>query len=476
MSLRRMRREGTTPFPWRSFLRQLMAIGIPVALQNVLTTTASMVDTVMLATQGELCVAAVGLCAQFSSLMLSGYWGFVGCGMLFFSQYWGAKDDDGICHSYGLTLLCMMTVGLTFGLLATLAPDAIMRLYTDKPAIQEIGVRYLRIVGFAYPLQVLAMAMSALLRSTERVRIPLVASVASLTTNLVANWLLIFGRFGLPAMGVRGAAVATLLSAIVNVLLIVLLAAQKRHPHLLRIGEHFRFGRALVREYMVKCFPILCNEVLIGVSNMVINVVLGRQIEEAIVATAVFRTLEGFIIGFFSGFTNASTVLVGKCVGAGDHETAFARAKRLVALCPCVIFCACLLLLSVRSPLLHAMGLQGKSYEIGVAMLMLYAVIGSTRMTNWILNDTFRAAGDPVFGTVREIAFAYCMVLPCVLISGIWLKLPFLAVFVSAYIDEFVRIILMVRHLLSGRWIRPVTPEGKATIREFREAHGIPDA
>ena len=471
MSFRSARWAGQPAFPWRSFLKQLMAIGIPVALQNVLTTTASMVDTIMLATQGELTVGAVGLCAQFTSLMFSCYWGFVGGGMLFFSQFWGAKDDDGICKSYGLTLICMMAVGLTFGVLGAAFPQAIMRMYTDKASIQQIGVSYLRIVGYAYPLQVLAMAMSALLRSTERVRIPLVASIASLLTNLVVNWLLIFGRFGLPAMGVRGAAVATLLSAIVNVALIVLLAARAKHPHLLRVRDHFRFSRALTKDYFVKCFPILCNEILIGISNMVINMVLGRQIEEAIVATAVFRTLEGFIIGFFSGFTNASTVLVGKCVGAGEHETAFARAKRLVALCPCVIFCACMVLVSLRWPMLRAMGLKNESYAIGVGMLLIYSVFGSIRMTNWIQNDTFRAGGDPVFGTVREITFAYLMVLPCVIASGIWLKLPFLVVFACTYIDEPVRLVLMLRHTLSGRWIKPVTVEGQATIAEFRQKH-----
>ena len=178
----------TAPFPWRDFIRRVAVIAVPVALQNLLTTTGSMVDTMMIASLGQTEVGAVGLCAQFSSLMFSGYWGFVGGGMLFFSQYWGAKDDDGINRSYGLTLTCMMTVGLLFGLLAVLFPEAVMRLYTDKPAIQVIGVQYLRIVGFAYPLMVLSMAMAALLRCTEQVRMPLYGSIAAVATNIFLNW------------------------------------------------------------------------------------------------------------------------------------------------------------------------------------------------------------------------------------------------------------------------------------------------
>ena len=162
-----------TRFAWKQFLKNLAIIAIPVALQNMLTTTGSMIDTMMIAPLGETTVGAVGLCAQFSSLMFAGYWGFFGGGMLFFSQYWGAQDDDGIDHSYGLTLTCMMIVGLTFGAFAIFAPETVMKLYTDKENIQVIGAEYLRIIGFGYPVQVFSMAMSALLRSTERVRIPL---------------------------------------------------------------------------------------------------------------------------------------------------------------------------------------------------------------------------------------------------------------------------------------------------------------
>ena len=460
-------------FPWREFMLQLAAIALPVALQNVLTTTASMVDTIMLASRGELTVGAVGLCSQYSTLMLNSYWGFVGGGMLFFSQFYGAGDHKGICHTFGIVLLCLTGVGCLFGALAVLAPGMIMRIYTDKEALQQIGIRYLRIVGFAYPLQTLAQAQCALLRSTERVRIPLIASVAALATNFVCNFLLIYGRFGLPALGERGAAIGTLMASVVNVALIYILSKRTQEPYLLRFAEHFRFGRELLVQFFRKCFPIICNEVLIGISLMIVNVVIGHQAEQAIIATAVFRTLEGFVLAFFSGFTSASSVLVGSCVGAGEHETGYQRALRLVCLVPVFVFGVVLVLLALRRPMLHAMGLKDGSFEICVHMLMIYAVMGSVRMTNWIQNDTFRAAGDPVFGTVREIIFAYVMVIPAMLISGIWLKLPFLIVFLCAYIDEPIRVILMLRHTLSGRWIKPVTEEGMQTITEFRRAHGI---
>jgi len=324
-------------FPWASFLKKIAVIAIPVALQNLLTTTGSMVDTMMIASLGTTEVGAVGLCAQFSSLMFSGYWGFVGGGMLFFAQYYGAKDDDGINRSYGLTLACMMTVGLVFGFMAIFFPEAVMRMYTDKPHIQAIGVEYLRIAGFAYPLMVFSMAMAALLRCTGKVRLPLWGSVAGVFTNIFMNWVLIFGNLGAPKMGVRGAALATVLAQCVSCLVVLLAGYRSGHPYLLAIRRHFRLSRHFIGIYLKKCFPILCNEILIGVGNMVINIVLGRQPEEAIAALAVFRTLEGLVIGFFAGFSNAASVLVGTEVGAGHLDRAFGRAWRLVYLCQGII-------------------------------------------------------------------------------------------------------------------------------------------
>ncbi len=446
-------------------------IAIPVALQNLLTTTGSMVDTMMIAPLGETAVGAVGLCAQFSSLMFSGYWGFVGGGMLFFSQYWGAKDENGIDRSYGLTLVCMLASASIFACLALFAPELVMQIYTDKASIQAIGVDYLQIVGFAYLLQVISMAMSALLRSTERVRIPLFAAVASVATNMSLNWVFIYGKLGMPALGVRGAALATVCGAAVNVLVIVVLSRAQGYPYLFHFTKHFRWSGAFVKAYFVKCFPILCNEILIGMGNMVINIVLGRQSEQAIAAIAVFRTLEGLVIGFFSGFSNAASVLVGKSVGAGELDAAYERAKRLVLLCGSSIFVLCLTLVAAHKPLLSVMSLSGESLEIGSGLLMIYCVAAVIRMCNWTQNDTYRSAGDAAYGTILEISFMYALVLPCVCLTGLVWKAPFLLIFACCYIDEPIRFILMQVHMYSGKWVRPVTELGRAALPAFREKH-----
>ncbi|MGI5989274.1 MAG: MATE family efflux transporter [Lachnospiraceae bacterium] len=457
----------------RRLIAMISAIAFPVALQNLLTTTGSMIDTIMIASLGEQSVGAVGLCAQYSSLMFSGYWGFVGGGMLFFSQFYGAGDHDNIRRSFGMTLVFMMISGVTFGSFAVFAPLSVMRLYTDSEAIQQIGASYIHLVGFAYPLQVIAMAQSALLRSTEHVHIPLIGGICALLTNCTVNYILIFGHLGFPAMGVAGAAVGTIMSCIVNIAVIVILVKIRHVPYVLDFSMHFRWNKTLLKQYLIKSAPIIANEVLIGIGNMMINIVLGHQAEYAIAATAVFRTLEGIVIAFFSGFSNAATVLIGKEIGAGNHEESWSRAYRLVYLCQLLTLGACLLLISIHRPLLHVMGLSGDSFSTAFGMLLIFTVAACIRMGNWCMNDTYRAGGDPAFGSTLEIVFMFAMVQPAIHLANDVFHWPFLVVFALCYCDEPIRYIIMQIHMYSGKWIRPVSGPGKEAIDAFRSKYGI---
>lgn len=457
-----------TKFDRKKFIKMVVAIALPVALQNLLSTTGSMVDTMMISSLGETKVAAVGICTQFASLLFSSYWGFVGGGMLFFGQYWGAKDDEGLTRSYGMMITCMMTVAFIFAGAALFLPEVVMTLYTDKVNIREIGIEYLSVVGLAYPMQVLSIGMSALLRTTDRVTIPLYAAIASVCTNLFFNWVFIFGNLGAEAMGVRGAALATTIAAFVNMALTLVLAKAAGYKYLFRFRGFFKWDSAFIKLFLKKCFPIICNELLAGVGNLIIGIVMGRQSEPAIAAIAVFRTFEGLVIGFFAGFSNAASVLVGTCVGAGETDVAYERAKHLVTMCQCCIFAVVALMLALHTPLLTLMHLSGESFYYGTGMLIIYGIAAVIRMGNWTMNDTCRSAGDATTGTVMEIAFMYALIMPAVCLTGFLFKSPVLVIFTMCYIDEPIRYFLMRRHINSGKWIRPVTEQGRIGLEKWK--------
>ena len=271
---------------WKEFARMLAVLAVPIALQNLLTTTASMVDTIMIGSEGEIAVAAVGVCAQIGSFLFSTYWGFVGCSLLFMSQYWGAKDSDGMNKAFGLAIISAGVLGIIFAAVTIAVPGWILGIYTDKQAIIDLAKPYMRIVGWSYPLQVFSAIITALLKSTERVKVPLICSVISLILNFCINFVLIYGRFGAPKMGVAGAAIGTLVSGIVNIVLIICYLAKSSQEIKFNVKKAFDIDKGFVKSYASKAFPIVCNEILYGVGQMIINVVMGHQSDSAIAAMA----------------------------------------------------------------------------------------------------------------------------------------------------------------------------------------------
>lgn len=451
------------------FFKTVMTIAMPIAFQNLLSTTASMVDTIMIGSEGELAVAAVGICSQISSLFFSCYFGFAGGALLFFSQYWGARNPKGINKTFGVSIVFMMIVAFAFAAVAIADPGFLLRIYTNKEAIVAIGIPYIRIVGFSYPLLVIGVLISFFMRSTERVTAPLISSIAGLIVNFCLNWVLIYGRFGMPKMGAAGAAVGTLMSAVVNLIVLSIFLAKSKCDVKLQLHDMFDWRGGFLKMYLIKCIPIICNELFYGVGQMLINIVIGHQSESAIAAMAAFRVLEGFVFAFFGGLADASSVVVGKDVGAGHHMRGYRNVIGFSVLCPMITFCIVLICLLFNAPLLGLFGLGSEALLYGKYMLMIYLAAGTIRTCNYIMNICFRAGGEAVFGTVLEIGCLFAISVPCTWIAGMVLHLPFLAVFAFVYTDELIRFVVEIWYTRTGKWVKPVTESGRETLQAFRE-------
>lgn len=455
-------------FDSSAFFKAILTISVPVALQNLLGTTAGMVDTIMIGSEGQIAVAAVGICSQISALFAGFYWGFSAGAVLFFSQYWGAKNYKGINKTFGISFLFLMIVALGFASVATIAPQFLLRIYTDKETIIAVAAPYLRIVGFAYPLQIISLLLSALMRSTERVKAPLVCSILALIVNFCLNFVLIYGRFGFPKMGPTGVAIGTLVSASVNVAALCFSLFISKCDFRMKLLEMFDFRGGFIKIYLVKCLPIISNEILYGVGQMLINIVVGRQSEAAIAAMAAFRVLEGFVFAFFGGLSDASSVIVGKDVGSGQHMRGYRNTIASSILCPAVTFCICFILFLVNQPTLRLFGLESEALFYGKYMLLIYLVAGSLRTCNYIMNNCFRVGGESLYGAIMDPVCLFCLSVPATLIAGMVFDLPFLAIFAFVYIDEPVKFFFMSRYARSGKWVKPVTEEGRAALPAFR--------
>jgi Na+-driven multidrug efflux pump len=313
------------------------------------------------------------------------------------------------------------------------------------------------------------MAIASLLRSIEKVKIPLFASIASIITNTFFNWVLIFGKLGFPQMGVEGAAIGTVISQVVHILVLYAYCFLDKHSFVTRVRDHYRWDWSFIRQFFSKTIFVVCNEMSYGVGQLLLNIIIGRQIEEGIAAFAIFRVMEGFIFAFFGGLANASSVMVGKRIGAGEHLEGYRDAKRFVALVPLVTLFLLAIIIVFRNPILGLFGLGEQAQFYARGMIYIYAPAGTIRTCNYMNNNIFRSGGESVFGTVIEFCGLYFISIPAAALAGLVFRLPFLAVFFMLYLDEFIRLGIMLRYMNSGKWIKPVTGMGREGLAKFRK-------
>lgn len=450
----------------RDFYKETLRIGMPIAIQGLLTSSLSFIDSLMVGSLGETALAAVGAAGQFGGLLFGFYWGLCCGGTIFIAQYHGVHDEDGIRRAHGLSTTCMMAVTLIFTLLATFAPQFVIGIYAEDPAVRDLGAQYLRIIGVAYLFQTLSTAFSNVLGSTERVKIPLVASIASMITNTALNWMLIYGNLGMPQMGVRGAAIASLSAAVVNTAVLLGVCIHQRNVAVTRIKQMFLWPVSFVKDYFIKSTPLLINEMGYSVAVLVINIVFGRQGEANLAAVSIFRTLEGLLYSFFRGFANASSVMVGKRVGAGELKDATQQAVWFAALCPMLSFMLCVMVILLRGPLLSLFDISDSVRTTVTMILLAYAILGPTRHVNYIQNNIYRAGGESRVGTIIELASIWLITVPLVLLTGFVFHAPFIVVFIASMFEELVKLPIELKYLFSRKWIKPVTEQGRAALKE----------
>ena len=446
----------------REFYRDIIRIGLPIAVQGLLTSSLSFVDSLMIGSLGETALAAVGAAGQFGGLLFGFYWGMCCGGTMFFAQYHGVNDQDGIRRAYGLTTACMTAVALVFSLLAIAVPEWVMSIYASDPEVQALGAQYLRIVGVAYLFQTFSTSLSGVLSSTERVKLPLVASIASILTNTGLNWLLIYGNLGAPKLGVTGAALASVAAAVVNVAVLLGVCIKQRNIAVTHIGRMFRWSGAFVREYAAKSAPLVINETFYSLAVLVVNIVYGRQGAGNMAAVSIFRTIEGLTFAFFRGLSSASSVMVGKRVGAGELREAAQYSRWFAALCPMLSFAVCACVVLVRGPLMSLFDISDAVRGTVTQILLVYMILGPMRHTNYIQINMFRAGGESRMGMYMEVGGIWLITVPMVLLTGAAFEAPFIIVFAASMIEEVFKLPVELKYLLSLKWMKPVTEQGLA--------------
>lgn len=439
----------------------MLPLAIPIALQNLLMASFRLIDMLMLGQYSGDAMAAVDLASQMSFLVdLLSFGVSSGCAV-FLAQYHGAKNLDGIHRVMGCALVSLLPLGLLIMLLSISFPDRIMRLLTDDETLQSIGVSYLSIAAFSYLGIVLNSVLSTVLRSTERVRLPLIASGSAAALNAFLNYILIFGHFGFPALGARGAGIATAISASFGPLIVIAVSLIRRNVLIAPIRSVLHL-KGFFLPFWKRSLPAFLNETLWSASIVVVNSIFGHMGAENYAGLSTVRTVENLVFVFFIGICHSCNILVGKHIGAGDEPGAKRIASSFYLLTPILGLLLGSIVLVLRGPVVDLFRISETSKSVARALLLMYAFeIGFRNMPYIAVVGIFRAGGDTRIGFFGDLAVQYLIVIPVAALLGLVLKCSFVTTFVVMQLcDDVAKNLIYFIYYRKGRWIRPVSRIG----------------
>ena len=450
----------------KKFYRAMMALAVPVVLQNLINNSLSMLDTFMVGTLGEEALAGVTLAnTVFFVVMLFTFGLQSGCAVLI-SQYWGKGDSTTINRILGIGIGLTAAVSLIVGVIVTAIPDQVYALTSNDAGLISVAADYARVVAFAQFFNGLSMMYISAQRSMENPRLGMTILIISMATNTFLNWVMIFGKLGFPAMGVKGAALATLCSRIIE-FAITLIYALRTTRFFLDFKAMLRPGKVIFMDFVRFSLPVVVNETVWGFGFSLYAVIIGHM-EGAVAGVAAYTitlTVERMLSAINFGVGGAAAVLVGKPLGAGDREGAHTAGVTMMAVTTIMGVAIGLLLLAltytVVVPLvLPLFGASDQTLAIGQAMLVIVAAAMPFRSFNFCnIVGVLRGGGDVKAGVFIDIFCMYGIALPLSALAGLVWGASVVVVYLLITTEEFVKVFIGYWRFSKKKWLRNITRE-----------------
>ena len=441
----------------RGFYKSLMLIAVPIALQNLITVAVSMMDTLMIGQLGEVQLSATSIANQLWFMLMVVCFGVAGGANVLIAQYWGKRDVEVIRRVEAITYKIGMAAAVVFSCVALFFPRQFMGIFTTEEAVIDFGVQYLRILGWSYPFYTAANLTIMMLRSVGTVNISIAVYLASLVVNTSLNYVLIFGKFGAPRMGVAGAAVGTVLARVAEFVMIIayMLVWEKK----IRFRLHMLLwpSGGLARDLVRYGLPVMLNELLWSVAISMHSVILGHMSSDIVAANSICNVMFQMATSIILGVSNASAVLVGMLVGRGDYPYARACVNKLIQIYAVIGVVCAALLLAVKGPVIGIYDIKESTRVLTDQLMYVYAAaIFFMAFTCPLISGVLRGAGDTRFAAVTDVGCIWAMV-PLGAAAAFWLGAPPVLVLAVLKCDMPLKAFFCLRRIAGGNWIRNVT-------------------
>ena len=441
----------------RAFLKMTFSLVLPMAVQNLINTAITSADVMMLGKVGETALSASSLAGQVQFIMNLIFFGLTSGAAVLTAQYWGKQDIRTIEKVLGISLRFSFLVASVFTAAALLFPRYLMMMFSSEEPVIAEGVKYLRMIAVSYIPVSFSMVFLNLMRSVERVVISTMVYLFGLFCNVGLNAVFIFGLLGFPAMGVSGAALATLITRLLE-LVIVLVYSQKNPVVRFRIKDIFVRDKLLFKDFLQFSIPVTINEMMWGLGTSVNAMIIGHMGSTVVAANSVAQVIRQLAMVVAFGLANATAIVIGKAIGENKYEAAKIYARRFLKLTLLFGACGSALILAIGPVVGSFLTLSGdaQGYLNMMMLVMSYFSLAQGYNTTMIVG-IFRAGGDTKFGLFCDVGSLWCCSILFGYLCAFVFRLPVTVVYMVLMSDEIIKIPLTTWRYKSKLWLRNVT-------------------
>ena len=446
------------------FYRQVVLLAAPIVLQNLITSTLDMADTFMVGMLGEAPMAAVTLANIPLFVVQLFIFGVQSGSSVLISQYWGRQEMESINRVLGVAMWVALLASSLFAAVLLACPAEFLSLFGNEPEVIALAAQYGSVAGLSYVCSAFTMMYVAAYRSMERPQLGMYILVASMVLNTFLNWVFIFGKLGVPALGVRGAALATLIARIMEVVIVILHMAKTRffrvRPRLL-----LRPGMDMARRFLRYGGLVVFNETTWGLGTSVFPTIMGHMAgsTEILAAYTVAGNVDKICMVVSFGLAATTSIIIGREVGAGRPEKvrpAGAAMCALALICGLSIGLILFLFARILAPawVFPLFKMSARSASVAVMMMTVQALVRPLKDFNSVaVVGVLRGGGDVRMATIIDTAPQWLIAIPAAVILGSVLKLDILWVYLAMSLENIVKFIFGLRRIRSDAWIRDLT-------------------
>lgn len=444
-------------FKDKEFYKKLLKVALPIALQSLVVSSLNMFDTVMVGTLGEKAVASVGIANQFFFLLSLVFFGVSGGCSMYLSQYWGKKDNENIKRIIGVGIITTLVVGLIFTMVALIFPRGIITIFSRDEEVIPLAISFLRIVSISYVFTGISVVLSSSLRCMEKTFVPMVVSFIAVAINIILNYILVFGKFGFPTLGVDGSALATLIARLIEFGVIVYVSFNKRSVIHGKIKEFFDFNKRFYFKIIKDVLPVVVNESCWALGTVSYSIAYGFIGTAAQASIQICNTVQNLFMVIAFGVANGSLVMIGNVIGAGDEKKGkeYAGKFGVIAI---LIGVTLGIFMTASAPLV--MKLFKVSQEVvkdSIYILIVMSLIAPVKVFNIVtVVGILRGGGDIRRAMYIEVFTMWCIGVPIAFLGALVFKLPVYLVVALICLEEAIKFVLCLTRLKSNKWIRNV--------------------